>query len=268
MKAPANDLIALPKRLNAAACKALRDSLTFPDGYSNYYAKDKPYSATVNELMANHADAENHALIRDIMKTSIPVDTICIAISAYWFRTDYNILLHNTLLIINKMHQDGLPIKMNILSSAVGAITYPEKDENYGRYITTHSKLTEAVAIIRFITALGIKSANVKNRQIKTGHYYAVANPHLEALIRSNLNMTDEIIGLLKDRRIHKTKKGLTPVLLALHNEQIKELTKDAPEVMDKMFDYYYERNPGDASDLSPLLGYLDTAHAVSAGYL
>lgn len=37
---------------------------------------------------------------------------------------------------------------------------------------------------------------------------------------------------------------------------------------MDKMFNYYYERNPGDASDIAPLIGYFATANALTTGYL
>jgi hypothetical protein len=38
---------------------------------------------------------------------------------------------------------------------------------------------------------------------------------------------------------------------------------------MDKMFDYYYERNPGTGTnDITPLLEYLGTANALTSGYL
>jgi hypothetical protein len=37
---------------------------------------------------------------------------------------------------------------------------------------------------------------------------------------------------------------------------------------MNKMFDYYRERNIGDTKDIAPFLEYLDTANAIKPGYL
>ena len=269
MNAPANDYIALPARANTSECKAIRGSLTFPEGYGDYYNADFPYSATLKDLMANRVDGQNHAIIRDLMKTSIPVDTIATAISSHWFMSGYNTVLHNMLLIINQMHLDGR--NTTTVPHATVPITYPDKSE-YGLPILTQEKLHKAVAVIRFIDGVGRSDANVMNKQTKiNGRTYrniAISNPHLETLLRENHHRTDEIIAIMKGRSISKSKRGIVPVLLALHNEHIKALTKDSPETMNKMFDYYRERNIGDTSDITPFLEYLGTANAVKPGYL
>lgn len=271
MDTPATTYIALPARATPAECKAIRDSLTFPEGYGNYSATNLPYSATLKDLMANRVDGQNHAIIRDLMQTTIPVDLIATAISSYWFRDGYNTLLHNILLIISQMHRDGHDIDISTVVNAAGSITYPDKSD-HGLPILKQEKLHQAVAVIRFITAVGATDANVMNKQTKINNLLyrnmAISNPHLDALIRENRERTDEIISLMKGRSILKTKKGLAPVLLALDNDHIKTLTAGNPEITNRMFDYYRERNIGDTSDITPFLGYLATANAMKPGYL
>lgn len=271
MNITANGYIALPAPANRSECKAIRNSLTFPEGYGNYSGHNLPYSANLIDLMVNHVDEQNHAIIRDIMKTSIPVDHIATAISSYWFRSGYNTLLHNMLLIINQMHADGHEIDIATVINATGSITYPDKSE-HGLPILRQEKLHEAVAVIRFMTGVGVEDANVANKQTKINgllyRNFAISNPYLDTLIRENHHRTDEISTIMKGRSIPKTKKGLAPVLLALDNDRIKELTTGNAETMNKMFDYYRERNIGDTSDISPFLEYLDTANAIKTGYL
>ena len=260
MNATAPDLIALPARINAAGCKAVRDNLTFPEGYSS---EDR---TKITDYVADHASAENHALIRDLLNTSFPAEVVTTVINRYWFRKDYNDLLHNTLLIINHLHRNGHPTNVDITSSATASITYPGKATE-PHLITTHEELNQAAAIVCFITAVNTADPNVKNRQIEFGSYYAITSPYLETYVRENHARTGQIIAIVKGRRIRTTKKGLTPVLLALHNEHIKTLTAEAPDLTDKMFDYYYERNTG-TNDITPLLEYLGTANALTSGYL
>jgi hypothetical protein len=234
----------------------------FPEWYSS---EDR---TKITDYVAKHASAENHALIRGILNAGFPADVITTVINRYWFREDYNALLHNTLLIIDHLHRNGHPIKIDIASSATASITYPGKATE-PHLITAHEELSQAAAIIRFITAVNTTDTNVKNRQIDFGSYYAISSPYLETYVRENHTSTDQIIALVKGRRIRTTKKGLTPVLLALHNEHIKTLTAEAPDLMDKMFDYYYERNTGTGTnDIAPLLEYLGTANALTSGYL
>lgn len=267
MNAPAQSLLALPAPLSEADCAALRADLKFPEGYTNYLSKDM-FSEDLSELMRDHVDAANHALIRELIDKSLTLEYLAKTLSSYWFRDDYNALLHNTLLIINHMHHEGHSIKMSIISSATGSITYPDKNKEHKR-ITTHEEIIAATAIIRFIDAVGTKDANVRNREISSSYYYAITSPHLETLIRKTPYLTDQLITLMKGRRILKTKKGLVPVLLALHNDDIKTLTRSNPELTDKMFDYYYHRNPGTGTeDITSLLDYLDTANALTNGYL
>jgi hypothetical protein len=273
MNAPVTDYIALPARPNPSECKAIRDGLTFPAGYGNYYSGNLPYSATLKDLMANRVDEQNHAIIRDLMNTAIPVDVIATAISSHWFRSGYNTILHNMLLIINQMHVDGHDLTLDIetVIIATASITYPDKSE-HGLPILKQEKLHQAVAVIRFIAAVGRLDANVMSKKLKINgpicYSIAISNPHLDTLIRENRHRTDEIINLMKGRSILRTKKGLAPVLLALGNDRIKELTTGNAETMNKMFDYYRERNIGDTADITPFLEYLDTANAMKPGYL
>ena len=47
MNVPAQNIIALPARLNKAECAALRAELQSPKAYGNYYNESLPYCATI-----------------------------------------------------------------------------------------------------------------------------------------------------------------------------------------------------------------------------
>lgn len=71
-------------------------------------------------------------------------------------------------------------------------------------------------------------------------------------------------------QRITAAPLPVTSWLITLTRSPIPTSTPSSgnPEAMNKMFDYYRERNIGDTSDIAPFLEYLDTANAIKPGYL
>lgn len=210
----------LPVPLDDAGFQRLRDEQSeIPKGLSN---------ATLNAISL-HVSPSTTALIQQLVNTTMSAGLVTMCVELSWNRgQNADIVLHNSLLLLNRLRAEISDMKPSLFISAViGLARHNPAEKNLAEKITTVEELEGAAAVLRFVYNFSSDIYGMTKHAAMMGYSHGlratqalvIANPHLDNLLRTEPEKADKVIAFLHQHPMGSTKKALAPLVAFLADD-------------------------------------------------